>query len=107
MLKDNPDLLRRFMAASSKSVADAVKNPQGAVDAMLKANAKAGKPETLLEGFKETTQFYLNNGTTADPFKVTDDIMTDTVTNMVDYGGLDAVAKSKPTAYYTNSFLPK
>jgi NitT/TauT family transport system substrate-binding protein len=107
MLKDNPDLRRRFMAASSKSVADAVKNPQGAVDAMLKANAKAGKPETLLEGFKETTQFYLNNGTTADPFKVTDDIMTDTVTNMVDYGGLDAVAKSKPTAYYTNSFLPK
>ena len=107
MLKDNPDLLRRFMAASSKSVADAVKNPQVAVDAMLKANAKAGKPETLLEGFKETTQFYLNNGTTADPFKVTDDIMTDTVTNMVDYGGLDAVAKSKPTAFYTNSFLPK
>jgi NitT/TauT family transport system substrate-binding protein len=107
MLKDNPDLLRRFMTASSKSVADAVKSPQSAIDAMLKANAKAGKPETLLEGFKETTQFYLDDGKTADPFRVADDLMTDTVTNLVDYGGLDAVAKSKPTAYYTNSFLHK
>src|SRR6202162_760019 len=30
MLKDNPDLIRRFMAASSKAVEGAVKDPQGA-----------------------------------------------------------------------------
>ena len=40
MLKDNPDLLRRFMAATSKAVQDAVNDPKGAVDTMLKANPK-------------------------------------------------------------------
>jgi NitT/TauT family transport system substrate-binding protein len=107
MLKSNPDLLRRFMAASSKSVVEAVKDPQGAVAAMLKVNAKVGKPETLLEGFKETTQFYLGNGETSDPFRIADETMTDTVSNMVDYGGLDATARSNPKAYYTNSFVTK
>ena len=33
--------------------------------------------------------------------------MNDTVTNMVDYGGLDAVAKANPPHYYTNGFLAK
>lgn len=61
-LKDNPDLVRRFMAATSKAVEGAVKDPPGAVDAMLKANAKAGKRETLLEGFEQTTQFYAGGG---------------------------------------------
>jgi NitT/TauT family transport system substrate-binding protein len=107
MIKSNPDLMRRFMAASSKAVTEAVRDPQGAVDAMLKINAKFGRPDTLLEGFKETTQFYLNNGQTSDPFRVADDIMTDTVTNMVDYGGLDPAAKNNPKAYYTNSFVSK
>src|SRR5438105_6741907 len=96
LLKQNPDLVRRFMIASSKAVEGAVKDPQGAVQAILKANPKSGKPETLLEGFQQTTQFYANGGKTAQPFRVSDQVMTDTVTNMVDYGGLDASAKSDP-----------
>jgi NitT/TauT family transport system substrate-binding protein len=107
MLKDNPDLLRRFMAATSKAVQDAVNDPKGAVDGMLKANPKAGKPDTLLEGFKETTQFYLDNGKTPSPFRVSDDTMKDTVSNMVEYGGLEPVAKENPKNYYTNEYLAK
>jgi NitT/TauT family transport system substrate-binding protein len=107
MLKDNPVLLRRFMAANSKAVRDAVNDPKGAVDAMLKANPKAGKPDTLLEGFKETTQFYLDNGKTPSPFRVSDDTMKDTVSNMVEYGGLEPVAKENPKNYYTNEYLAK
>jgi NitT/TauT family transport system substrate-binding protein len=107
MLKSNPDLVRRFMAANSRAVVEAVKDPKGAVGAMLKSNDKAGKPDTLLEGFKETTQFYLNDGKAANPFRVADDVMADTVSNMVDYGGLDPVAKNDPKAYYTNAYLPK
>jgi len=106
VLKGNPDLIRRFMAANSKAVVEAVKDPKGAVDAMLKTNDKAGKPDTLLEGFKETVQFYLNDGHTAGPFRVADDVMTDTVSIMVDYGGLDPAAKTDPKAYYTNAYLP-
>jgi NitT/TauT family transport system substrate-binding protein len=107
MLTTNADLVRRFMAASSKAVQMAVKDPKGAVDAMLKANAKAGKPDTLLEGFKETMQFYADDGNTAQPFRVSDDLMTDTVSIMVEYGGLDPVAKNNPKAFYTNDYLPK
>jgi NitT/TauT family transport system substrate-binding protein len=107
MLKDNPDLIRRFMAASSKAVEMSVKDPKGAVDAMLKASPKAGKPDTLLEGFKDTMQFYLDDGKTPAPFRVSDSDMTDTVTNMVEYGGLDTAAKDNPKAFYTNDYLPK
>jgi NitT/TauT family transport system substrate-binding protein len=105
LVKDNPDLVRRFMRASSKAVEAAVKDPQGATDAILKANPKAGKRDTLLEGFQQTTQFYADGGKTAAPFRVSDKVMTDTVTNMVDYGGLDAAAKSDPKAFYTNELL--
>jgi NitT/TauT family transport system substrate-binding protein len=107
MLKDNPDLVRRFMAASSKAVATAVKDPQGAADAMLKANAKAGKRETLVAGFEQTIQFYADDGKSAQPFRVSDQTMTNTVSNMVEYGGLDPVANKDPKAYYTNDYLPK
>jgi NitT/TauT family transport system substrate-binding protein len=103
MPNSNPDLLRRFMAASAKSVAGAVRDPQGATEAILKVSPKAGKPDTLLEGFKETTEFYLDGGRASNPFRVADDVMTETVTTMVDYGGLDPSAKNNPKAYYTNS----
>jgi NitT/TauT family transport system substrate-binding protein len=107
MMKSNPDLLRRFMEASTEAVVEAVKHPKDAADAMLKAIPKAGKAESLLEGFKETTQFYKDDGKTGSPFRVGDDLMTDTVTAMVDYGGLDPVAKKDPKAFYTNDFVPK
>src|SRR5947208_9939289 len=41
-IKSKPDLVKRFMAAASKSLEEAAKNPEAAVDAMLKANPKAG-----------------------------------------------------------------
>jgi NitT/TauT family transport system substrate-binding protein len=107
IVKDNPDLVRRFMRASSKAVEGAVKEPQAAVDAILKTNPKAGKRETLLEGFQQTTQFYADGGKTAQPFRVSDKVMTDTVGNMVDYGGLDAAAKNDPKMFYTNDLLAR
>ena len=41
------------------------------------------------------------------PFQVTDHNMTDTVTLLVEYGGLDPKAKDNPKAFYTNDYLPK
>ena len=37
-LKKNPDLVKRFMRAATRSLEEAAKNPEAAVDAMLKAN---------------------------------------------------------------------
>lgn len=105
-LKDNPAIVRRFMAATSKAVEAAVRDPTAAVDAMLKTNPKAGKRPTLVEGFEQTIPFYKDDGKTTQPLRVSDQLMTDTVSNLVEYGGLNPAAKSDPTKFYTNDYLP-
>ena len=108
MLKENADLVRRFMDAMTKSVEGAEKEPKAAIDAILKANPKAGKPDTLLEGFRLTTQFYRTAETkSARPFRVTEANMTESVDVLIEYGGLEPAAKANTKTFYTNEFLPK
>ena len=45
-------------------------------------------------------------GSSRQPFKVSDQNMTDTVAVMVEYGGLDAAAKDNSRQFYTNEYLP-
>jgi NitT/TauT family transport system substrate-binding protein len=107
MIKTKPDLVRRFMAASTKAVEEAVKDPEGAVDAILAANPKAGQRATLLEGFKLTTAFYkAPDDPNAPPFRVSENLMAESVDTLVEYGGLDPAAKNKVGSFYTNAFLP-
>jgi NitT/TauT family transport system substrate-binding protein len=108
LVKSNPDLVRRFMAASVKSVEAAVKDPKAAAQAILNANPKGGKPDTLLQGFELTIPLYQAPGKKdTKPFRVSDELMSETVDLMVEYGGLDAAAKKDPKVYYTNDYLPK
>jgi len=107
MLKDNPDLVRRFMSAATKSIELAEKNPGEAADAVLRALPKAGKKDTLQEGFELTIPLYRTDETkNRRPFQVTDSNMTDSVSTLVEYGGVDASAKADPKAFYTREFLP-
>ena len=57
-VKENADLVRRMMAASTKAVEAAVKDPKGAAQSILNANPKGGKIDTLLEGFELTIPLY-------------------------------------------------
>jgi NitT/TauT family transport system substrate-binding protein len=108
LLANNPDLVRRMMAASTKAILAAVKDPKGAAASILKANPKGGKIDTLTEGFELTIPLYGDpTGKSKQPFVVSDQNMADTVSLMVEYGGLEAIAKDKPKAYYTNDYLPK
>jgi NitT/TauT family transport system substrate-binding protein len=107
-LKAHQDIARRMMTASTKAIEAAVKDPKGAAQAILNANPKGGKIDTLTQGFELTIPLYKDpNGKANRPFAVSDQNMTDTVTMMVEYGGLDAAAKSNPKAFYTNDYLPK
>src|SRR5215208_3383763 len=107
-IKANPDLVRRMMAASVKSVEAAVKDPKGAAQAILNANPKGGKIETLTEGFELTIPFYKDpTGESKQVLRVGDKIMQESVDLMVEYGGLEAVAKEKVKSFYTNDYLPK
>lgn len=107
-VKRNPDLVRRFMAATVQAVTAAAAAPREAVDAILAADPKAGKPETLLQGFELTKEFYTTPETRGKPpFSVTDQNMADSVALMVEYGGIAARAKDDPHLFYTNDYLPK
>ena len=106
-LAKNPDLVRRFMAATTKSFEEAEKNPEGATDAVLAALPKAGQRATLLEGFQRTIPLYRTAETkTRRPFQVTDANMKDSVELLVEYGGVAASAKDNPKAFYTRDYLP-
>lgn len=107
-VKANPDLVKRFMAATTKAVEAASKEPKGAAQSILDANPKGGKIETLTQGFELTIPFYTTPETKGKrPFQVTDQNMKDSVELMVEYGGLEAKAKENPKAFYTNDYLPK
>jgi NitT/TauT family transport system substrate-binding protein len=108
IVKNKPDLVRRMMAASTKAILAAEKEPKAAAHSILKALPKGGKIETLTEGFELTIPLYKDPaGTSKQPFLVSDQTMADTVSLMVEYGGLEATAKANPRAYYTNAYLPK
>ncbi|MBV9983947.1 ABC transporter substrate-binding protein [Bradyrhizobium sp.] len=107
-VKSHQDLVRRFMAATTKAVEAAEKDPKAAAQSILDANPKGGKIETLTQGFELTIPLYRTPETKSKrPFQVTDQNMADSVKLMVEYGGLDAKAKDNPKAFYTNDYLPK
>ena len=107
-IKANPDLVKRFMAASVKSFEAAVKDSKGAAQSILNANPKGGKIDTLTQGFELTIPFYKDpTGESKQIFRVSDKIMQESVDLMVEYGGLEAVAKEKVKSFYTNEYLPK
>src|SRR3954452_21904986 len=57
-LKQKPDLVKRFMRATTKALEEAAKNPEAVVDAMLAANPKSGVKDTALVGMKNTAALY-------------------------------------------------
>ena len=107
-LKENEDLVKRFMVATLKSIQEASKHPKDAAQAILNANPKGGKIYTLTQGFELTIPLYKDpTGTSKDLLRVSDQNMTETVNVMVEYGGLDAKAKTDLKTYYSNAYLPK
>jgi NitT/TauT family transport system substrate-binding protein len=107
-VKENEDLVRRFMSASTKAIEAAEKAPKDAAQAILNALPKGGKIDTLTEGFQLTIPLYRTQETKDKrPFQVTDTNMANSVNLLVEYGGLDAKAKDTPKAFYSNAYLPK
>jgi NitT/TauT family transport system substrate-binding protein len=106
-LKQKPDLVKRFMRATTKSLEEAAKNPDAAVDAMLAANPKSGVKETALVGMKNTASLYKGPDNPNDrPLRVGGKNMDETLALLVEYGGLDKGSAGKATDYYSNDYLP-
>ena len=106
-LKSKPDLVKRFMRAATRSLEEAAKNPEAAIDAMLKANPKSGVKETALVGMKQTAGLYKGPDNPGErPFRVGAKNMAETLQLLVDYGGLDKASAGKAEDYYSNEYLP-
>ena len=107
LLTENPDLVRRFMLASTQAAEAAEKDPAAAVDAMLKAKPNAGKRDTLIIGLKQSVALYHTKETAnLPPFRVTMQNVDNTLDLLVKYGGLDAGSRGKPEDYVTLDYLP-
>lgn len=106
-LKNKPDVVKRFLRATTRSMEEAAKNPEAAIDAMLKANPKSGVKDTALVGMKATAALYKGPDNPNDrPLRVGARNMSDTLVLLVDYGGLDKATVGKAEDYYTNAYLP-
>ena len=106
-LKAKPDVVKRFLRATTRSLEEAAKNPEAAVDAMLKAQPKSGVRETALVGMKNTVALYHGPDNPKDrPLRVGAKNMAETLQLLVEYGGLDKSSAGKAEDYYTNDFLP-
>ncbi|HKP66846.1 MAG TPA: ABC transporter substrate-binding protein [Casimicrobiaceae bacterium] len=106
-LKAHPDVVKRFLRAATRSLEESAKNPEAAIDAMLKANPKSGVKETALVGMKNTAALYKGPDNPNDrPLRVGAKNMDETLALLVEYGGLDKASSGKATDYYTNDFLP-
>ncbi|OOG53026.1 ABC transporter substrate-binding protein [Polaromonas sp. C04] len=107
LLTENPDLVKRFMLASTRAAEAAEKNPEAAVDAMLKAKPKAGVRDTLLVGLKQSIALYHTKDTAQQrPFRVAMKNVNDSLDLLVQYGGMDPATRGKPEDYVTLDFLP-
>ena len=106
-LKAHPDVVKRFLKATTRSMEEAAKNPEAAVDAMLKANPKSGVKDTALVGMKNTAALYKGPDNPNDrPLRVGAKNMNETMALLVEYGGLDKASAGKAEDYYTNDYLP-
>lgn len=107
-MQGKPDLVKRFMRASTKAFEAAEKDPEGAIDAMLAANEKAGKRPTLITGMKLTAGLYHSAETKGQPpLRASMKDVDESLDLLVKYGGLDASARGKASDYVTDEFLPK
>ena len=107
LLASKPDLVKRFMRASTRSLEEAAKNPEAAVDATLKANPKAGQRETMLTGLKLTTALYHTDDTKGQrPLRVSMKNVEESLDLLTQFGGMDPATRGKATDWVVLDYLP-
>ena len=107
LLASKPDLVKRFMRASTRALEEAAKNPEAAVDATLKANPKAGQRDTMLTGLKLTTALYHTDETKGQrPFRVSMKNVEESLDLLTQFGGLDPASRGKATDWVVLDYLP-
>src|SRR5256885_16821624 len=100
-------MVKRFLPATTRALEESEKNSEAAVDAMLKANSKAGVRDTLIIGLKQTTALYHTKETAkAAPLRVAMENVGESLNLLAEHGGLDPATKGKPQDLAAVQYLP-
>jgi len=106
MMESDPELLRKFMRATSRSFDYAQANFDEAVDATHKAYPDAGTREGLATGLRTALPFFkASDDDPLPPLRVTTQQVEETIETMIAIGLL-AEADRDAAKYYTDAFLP-
>ena len=106
-IEGKPDLVRRFVAATSKGWQEALKDPDAAIKAVVKARPLVAGSEAIFRTELKSYGDYINTpGTAGKPFgwqspeewKAAEKLM-------VEY--MDVKPAASVDAYFTNAFVPK
>jgi NitT/TauT family transport system substrate-binding protein len=107
-LARDPELARRFMKAATRAAEATERDPEAAIDALLKAYPKAGERQMLIDGLKLTLPLYHTDETRDQPpFKVSPANFANSVAMLVEYAGVNPSAAARPQDFYTLQYLPQ
>jgi NitT/TauT family transport system substrate-binding protein len=104
-LAEEPDLVRKFLLATVKGVADTVKDPQAATKALLEIRSEAD-PATILGGAKLTEGHLFTKNSQGHPIGwiAKEDWEATAEVLKASFG---AAADADFSSFYTNDYLPK
>jgi len=104
-IKNKPDLVKRFMRATTRAVEEGERDPKAAIDILLQMYPKIGMPEAQLRSLEYSQALYRASDTAKGrPFQMPISQIDDTLDLMSQYGGL--TERGKASDYYTGEFLP-
>lgn len=105
-LKAKPDMVKRFLRATTRAVEDAEKDPKGAIDILFTAYPKIGLPDAQLRSLQYSQALYRGEGAGKRPFQMNPALIDETLDILSQYGGLGSSERGKRADYYTAEFLP-
>ncbi|MEZ5783969.1 MAG: ABC transporter substrate-binding protein [Rhizobiaceae bacterium] len=105
-MESNPDLVRRFMKASTRSVEAAMADPEAAVKVLLEKYPSIGLPEAQLRSLKYSQALYFAEGSGPKPFRADPSLIDQSLETLVTYGGMPEAERGKAEDYFTVEFLP-
>lgn len=108
LIQDNPDLVKRFVAATVEATKKAIENPDHGVDVFMKYTKNAGlSRKVVADQWQQAIAVLHTKRTEGKALGVMDEHdWQETIDNLVEYSGVPKGAV-KPDMVFTNKFLPQ
>ncbi|KVK54342.1 hypothetical protein BCY90_15545 [Agrobacterium deltaense] len=105
-VKGNPELLKKFLRAATRSFEYATEHPQEAVDAVRSAYPNSGNAESLKRGLETAIPLFKTQETNGlRPLRVTAGQVEETIATMIAVGTLKS-SDTDVAKFYTDALLP-